>query len=143
RHVYFDTDHPDDLEPTYGGHSIAHWDGDTLVVDTIGFNGTGEINKALHSDKMHVTQRITKSADGRTLSIDTTLVDPDTFTEPLTIEREWAWLPGRQPLEFDCEENPREDNFADIVFESEYLRPICIRYEGEGEQLSYVRCEEP
>jgi len=141
RHVYFDESHPRDLEPTYGGHAIARWDGDTLVVDTVGFNGTGEINKAVHSDKLHVTQRIRKSDDGTVLRIQTTLEDPETFTEPLTIDREWVWLPGRQPLEFDCEENPREDNFANMVFESEYLRPVCIQYQGEGDQLSYVRCE--
>jgi hypothetical protein len=141
RQIFFRDEHPANLDPTYGGDSIAHWEGDTLVVDTIGYNGTGELNKAVYSDKLHVTQRFTKSTDGTVLSIRTTLEDPATFTEPVIVEREWVWLPGRQPLEFDCEENPREDNFAGMVFESEYLRPVCIQYQGEGDQLSYVRCE--
>jgi hypothetical protein len=141
RHVYFDDEHPETIVPSYGGDAIAHWDGDTLVIDTIGFNGTGDLNKAVYSDQLHVVQRFTKSADGRSLSITTTLTDPATFTEPLTVEREWVWLAGRQPLEFDCEENPREDNFSGMVFESEYLRPVCIQYQGEGDQLSYVKCE--
>jgi hypothetical protein len=143
RHIYFDDAHPADLVPSYGGHSIARWDGDTLVVDTVGFNGTGELNKAVYSTALHITQRIRKSDDGTVLSFKTTLEDPATFTEPVVVEREWVWLPGRQPLEFDCEENPREDNFSGMVFESEYLRPVCIQHEGEGEQLSYVRCEAP
>jgi hypothetical protein len=141
RQVYLDDEFPDEMVPSYGGTSIAHWDADTLVVETRGFNGTGDLNKAVYSDQLTIDQRFTKSADGRTLSITTTLEDPETFSEPLVVEREWVWLPGRQPLEFDCEENPREDNFSDMVFESEYLRPVCIQYQGEGDQLSFVRCE--
>ena len=141
RHVYFDDEHPNTIVPSYGGHAIARWDGDTLVIDTVGFNGTGDLNKAVYSDQLHVVQRFTKSADGRSLSITMTLTDPATFAEPLVVEREWVWLAGRQPLEFDCEENPREDNFSGMVFESEYLRPVCIQHQGEGDQLSYVSCE--
>jgi hypothetical protein len=141
RHVYFADKHPETIVPSYGGDAIASWDGDALVIDTIGFNGTGDLNNAVYSDQLHVVQRFTKSADGRSLSISTTLTDPATFTEPLTVEREWVWVAGRQPLEFDCEENPREDNFSGMVFESEYLRPVCVQYQGEGDQLSYVSCE--
>ena len=143
RHVYFDDAHAANPVPSYGGDAIASWDGDTLVIDTTGFNGTGDLNKAVYSDELHIVQRFTKSADGKTLSIRTTLTDPATFTEPLVVEREWVWLAGRQPLEFDCEENPREDNFQDMVFESEYLRPVCVQHEGEGDELSYVSCEKP
>ena len=141
RHVYFDDEHPDEIVPSYGGHAIARWDGDTLVIDTIGFNGTGDLNNAVYSDQLHIVQRFTKSADGRSLGITTTMTDPETFTAPLVVEREWSWLAGRQPLEFDCEENPREDNFSDMIFEAEYLRPVCIQYQGQGDELSYVSCE--
>lgn len=143
RQVYFADEHPADLEPSYGGHSIAHWDGNTLRVDTIGYNGRGVLDNAVHSSAMHMTQTITKSADGLTLHIETTLDDPAIFTEPVTVTREWAWVNGQQPLEFDCEENPREDNFSGMIFEEEYLRPICIQHEGEGEELSKVVCEQP
>jgi hypothetical protein len=143
RQVYFADAHPADLEPSYGGHSIAHWEGNTLMVDAIGYNGRGVLNNAVHSDAMHMTQAITKSADGMTLSLDITLEDPAIFTQPVTIKREWAWVNGQQPLEFDCEENPREDNFSGMVFEEEYLRPICIQYEGKGEELSQVVCDKP
>ncbi|HEX6996323.1 MAG TPA: hypothetical protein VF339_19490 [Gammaproteobacteria bacterium] len=144
RQVYFADEHPEDLEPSYGGHSIARWDGNTLVVDTIGYNGRGVLNnEVVHSAAMHMTQRIMKSADGLTLHVETTLEDPAIFTEPVTVAREWAWVNGQQPLEFDCEENPREDNFSGMIFEEEYLRPICIQHEGEGEELSTVVCEKP
>src|SRR5690606_24209390 len=79
RQVYFADAHPADLEPSYGGHSIARWDGDTLLVDSIGYNGRGVLNDALHSDQMHMTQSITKSEDGMTLYIDITLDDPAIF----------------------------------------------------------------
>jgi hypothetical protein len=52
RQVYFADAHPADLEPSYGGHSIAHWDGNTLIVDAIGYNGRGVLNNAVHSDAM-------------------------------------------------------------------------------------------
>jgi len=143
RQVYFADEHPDDITPSYGGDSIARWEGNTLHVDTIGYNGRGVLNNAVHSDSMHMTQTITKSADGKLLSIDITLDDPATFTEPVQLHREWSWVNGQQPIEFDCEENPREDNFSGMAFEEEYLRPICIQHEGEGEQLSYVTCEAP
>jgi hypothetical protein len=143
RQVYFADEHPQDITPSYGGDAIAHWEGNTLHVDTIGYNGRGVLNNAVHSADMHMTQTITKSADGKLLTIDITLDDPATFSEPLQLHREWGWINGQQPIEFDCEENPREDNFSGMVFEEEYLRPVCIQYEGEGEALSYVRCETP
>jgi hypothetical protein len=143
RQVYFADTHPADLAPSYGGHSIARWQGNTLLVDTIGYNGRGVLDNAVHSADMHMTQAITKSADGLSLQIEITLDDPATFTQPLTLKREWGWINGQQPLEFDCEENPREDNFSGMVFEEEYLRPVCIQHEGEGEALSTVVCQKP
>lgn len=143
RQVYFADEHPEDLVPSYGGHSIARWDGNTLRVDSIGYNGRGVLDNAVHSDDLHMTQAITKSADGMRLQIDITLEDPAIFTQPVTLKREWAWVNGQQPLEFDCEENPREDNFSGMVFEEEYLRPVCIQHEGAGEELSKVVCEQP
>ena len=143
RQVYFDAAHPENLEPSYGGHSIARWEGNTLIVDTIGYNGRGVLNDAVHSSAMHMTQAITKSADGMSLQIDITLDDPAIFTQPVMLKREWAWVNGQQPLEFDCDENPRVDNFSGMIFEEEYLRPFCIQHQGEGAELSKVVCEKP
>jgi hypothetical protein len=142
RQAFFADAHPANVTPTYGGDSIARWDGDVLVVDTIGFNGRGELGGTFHGTGLHLVQRFGKSADGKTLHVEATIEDPETLTEPLVVQVDWTWLPGRQPLEFDCEENPREDNFADLQFdgEQEYLRPVCVQHEGEGDELSKVVC---
>ena len=151
RHVYLNQAHPKHLTPSYEGDSTGHWEGNTLVVDTIGYNGRGELgyaqprdgklNGTVYSDQMHMVQRMTKSADGRELTIETTLEDPKTLTHPVTTKRKWLWVYGQQPLEFDCEENPTEDNFADMVFPDEYLRPVCVRHEGKGAAHSQVICD--
>lgn len=150
RHVYLNQRHPARITPSYGGDSIGHWEGNTLVVDTVGYNGRGELGYAqpragkldgtTYSDAMHFVQRFTKSADGKELTIESTLDDPKTLKHPVTATRKWLWVYGQQPLEFDCEENPSEDNFADMVFPDAYLRPVCIRYEGKGTELSKVVC---
>ena len=75
--------HPDDVEPSFLGDSVAHWEGDTLVVDVIGFNektwlaGVGTI----HSEKLHVTERYTRDSSD-TIRYDVTIEDPDVFTKP-------------------------------------------------------------
>ncbi len=150
RHVYLNQPHPKHLTPSYDGDSIGHWDGNTLVIDTVGYNGRGELGYAqprggkldgtTYSDAMHFVQRITKSPDGKELTVASTLEDPKTLAHPVTTTRKWLWVYGQQPLEFDCEENPTEDNFADMVFPDEYLRPVCIRYEGKGTAPSQVIC---
>jgi hypothetical protein len=143
RQVYLKREHSKNPEPTYGGESVAHWEGNTLVIDTIGYNGRGDLQGAVHSNKMHLVERITKSADGRTLVIDASFEDPETLAEAVHVRKEWAWLNGQQPLEFDCEENPREDNFSGMLFEDEYLKPVCIQHEGRGMEPSKVVCTAP
>jgi hypothetical protein len=140
-HIYLNQQHPKHIVPSYDGDSVGHWEGNTLVIDTIGFNGRGEFEGTVHSDQMHLVQRISKSADGKSLTIESTLDDPKILAHPVTVTKRWVWLAGQQPLEFDCEENPREDNFAGIVFADEYLRPVCIQYEGKGSEPSKVVCD--
>jgi hypothetical protein len=140
-HVYLNQEHPKHIVPSYDGDSVGHWEGNTLVIDTVGYNGRGELEGTVHSEQMHVVQRISKSEDGKSLTIDSTIDDPKVLAHPVTVTKRWVWLTGQQPLEFDCEENPREDNFAGIVFADEYLRPVCIQHEGEGSAPSKVTCE--
>jgi hypothetical protein len=143
RQVYLNRPHPKKPVPSYGGDSVGHWEGNTLVVDTLGYNGRGDLSGAVHSTRMHLVQRFTKSADGRTLVIDSTFDDPETLAEPVHVRKEWGWLNGQQPLEFDCEENPREDNFSGMLFEDDYLKPVCIQHEGRGMETSKVVCTPP
>ena len=70
RTIHLDQDsHPDNLEPSRGGHSIGKWDGDTLVVDTIGF-AEGYLDGrsgAKHSDQLHIVERVSRGEDSKSL----------------------------------------------------------------------------
>jgi hypothetical protein len=74
--------HRTDLEPSYFGDSVGHWDSDTLVVDVIGFNDLSWIGSdgRFHSEAMHVIERFTRSGD--TLKYEVTVEDPNVFTKP-------------------------------------------------------------
>ena len=79
--------HPpaDDLDPTFNGHSIGHWEGKTLVIDTIGFNGRGALlGPVQKSDKTHVVERMSWSADGKVLTDQFTMEDPVSLAKPWT-----------------------------------------------------------
>jgi hypothetical protein len=90
RLIYTDgRQHPKDLDTSYFGHSIGHWEGDTLVVDTVALNDETWLAQAqdgsvkhstLHSDKLHVVERISRSGD--TLTYAVTVEDPIMFTKP-------------------------------------------------------------
>jgi len=75
--------HPEDLDPTWLGNAIGHWEGDTLVVDTIGFKDKSWLDTAghPHSDALHLTERI-RRVDHDTLQNDLTFDDPKTYTKP-------------------------------------------------------------
>jgi hypothetical protein len=96
----------DDLDGTYTGEAIAHWDGDTLVVDTWGFNSNtwfDQIGGYFHSEDMHVVERFHR--DGNTLTWTATVEDPQVLLEPWTTTprvallnpRPNAMLPESQP----------------------------------------------
>ena len=101
--------HPDDVVPTYMGDSVAKWDGDTLVVDVIGFNdktwltGTG----TLHSDALHVTERYTR-VDRDQIDYEVTMDDPNVFTKPWTIHTNLMLREGTRLREYVCVENNLE-----------------------------------
>jgi hypothetical protein len=68
--------HPDRLKPTYAGHSIGHWDGDTLVVDTVGFAAGVLSPPTLSSEKMHIVERFTLDQQKMSLRRDYSVTDP-------------------------------------------------------------------
>ncbi len=75
--------HPADWDPTWLGHSIGHWDGDTLVVDTVGMNDKTWLDTAghPHSDALRIVERI-RRVDHNTLENTLTFEDPKTYTKP-------------------------------------------------------------
>ncbi len=108
--VTMDQPHPANINPTWFGDSVGKWDGDTLVIDTIGFNGKTRLDTIghQHSDALHVTQRM-KRLDAQHLQMELTVDDPKVYTKPWTNTRVFALMkPGQGLLEYSCEENNRD-----------------------------------
>ena len=85
RTIHMDmTEHPKTVEPSLTGHSIGRWDGDALVVDTVGF-APGMLNRTLpHSEQLHVVERFWFDPQTRQLRREYTATDPRFLTEPVT-----------------------------------------------------------
>jgi hypothetical protein len=88
RQIYLDgRPHPKDPNPTWLGHSIGHWDGDTLVVDTIGFNGLAWYERGLPAtEDLHVIERYRRPDLGH-LELEMTVEDPAVLERPWTTKR--------------------------------------------------------
>jgi hypothetical protein len=112
RHIYTDgRPLPADPDLKFHGTSVGRWEGDTLVVETIGFSPLTDIARNIpHSGKMRIVERF-RLADPETMSIETTITDPDVLRAPListrTLRRHRNWTTA----EYICEENNR--NFVD------------------------------
>ena len=102
---------PDDIWPTYSGDSIGHWEGDTLVFDTIGMKGSPyqiiDRTGAISSDQLHTVTRMRK-VDDRTIEADMVLTDPVAFTGPWHVVKRFRKLPvGSRAYDYACGENQR------------------------------------
>ena len=98
--------HKDELVLTYYGTSTGHWDGDTLVVDTVGFNEKFWFSNGglPHTEALHLTERFTRPDLG-TLKYQVTVDDPQTYTRPWTGGWTIRWVPDEEIQEYFCEEN--------------------------------------
>jgi hypothetical protein len=107
RTIYMDgRSHPDNLEPSYYGYSIGHWKGDTLVVDTRGFNEDFWIEKQglPHTDRLHLIERFTRT-DYKTMKYEVTIDDPGAYTRPWSAGFLLGWDEGEEVFEYICQEN--------------------------------------
>ncbi len=108
RVVYMDgRKHPDDLFPTWYGHSIGRWEGDTLVIDTVGYNDKFWFDSrgTPHTEQLHTIERWSRPNFG-TLVDDFTLDDPGAFSRPVQLKFTAKVLPpGNELMEFVCTEN--------------------------------------
>ena len=84
RRIYMNVPHSEHVKPSWYGESVGYYDGDTLVIDTIGLNSRTFIDgyRTPHSEKLHVVERWKKIEDGQGLEVAVTIDDPDTFNEP-------------------------------------------------------------
>ena len=142
RHIYINATHSKDLRPSYQGESVAHWDGSTLVIDTIGFNGHGQIDEMgnPHSARLHLVERMTLDPDGKSFQDVVTFDDPVNYTKPFTKTRRFVRAAGARLLDYDCAENPRADELDTLKFENDWYKPVCSRPVGDGTKNEVVVC---
>jgi hypothetical protein len=107
RQIHMDRQHPKEFDTlTYNGDSIGKWDGDALVVDTIGFNDITWLDHVglPHSEALHVVERI-RRMDHDTLQDDFTIEDAKAFTKPWKAQQIYKLKPGWEIAEYVCDNN--------------------------------------
>ena len=98
--------HPANVSPSYFGHSVGWWEGDTLVIDTVGFNERAWMERwgMPHTDRLHTIERLTRP-DFNTLNYEITIDDPGAYTAPWTSGYTKQWQSGVEIFEYVCQQN--------------------------------------
>jgi hypothetical protein len=110
RIIYMDgRPHPKDFVPDYYGHNVGHWEGDTLVIDSVGYNEKFWIDRGQHphTEKMHMIEKLTRT-DANTIRYEVTIDDPGAYTAPWTGQFSLRYVPTDELFEYVCQDN----NFA-------------------------------
>jgi len=102
---------PDDPQPSWLGYSVGKWDGDSLVVDSTGFNDRGWLDARghTHSEALHLTERFHRLDYGH-MEVALTIDDPKTYTRPFTIHLKQRLVPDSDLLESFCAENEKDSH---------------------------------
>jgi len=105
---------PKDPQPSWLGYSVGKWDGDSLVVDSNGFNDRGWLDARghAHSEDLHLTERFHRLNFGE-MEVKLTIDDPKTYTKPFSITLEQRLLPDTDLLESFCAENEKDATHVD------------------------------
>jgi hypothetical protein len=100
---------PRDAQPTWMGYSIGRWEGDTLVVETIGQNGKTwlDMRGLPGTEALRIIERYTRPSVGR-IDIDVTIDDPKAYTKPWSVKLSWNLVPDTDLIESICEENNKD-----------------------------------
>jgi len=100
---------PDDPNPTWLGYSVGHWEGETLVVDSAGFNDKFLIDMARHptSESLRIQERFRRRDFGH-MDLQITIDDPKMYTRPITFKVTQLLLPDSDILEYFCAENEKD-----------------------------------
>jgi hypothetical protein len=110
RQIFLDGRQPvKDAEPRFMGYSTGKWEGDTLVVDTTGFNDRTWLDGMghPHSDALHLVERFRRRDVGH-LEIETTVNDPKSYTKPITYTVTATLIPDQDLLEYFCSDNEKD-----------------------------------
>jgi hypothetical protein len=118
RFIHMDEKQPDKPPPlTWLGHSVGHWEGDTLVVDTIAERPENEIYPHLRATpKTHFVERIRKIDGGKKLEDVFTVDDPDYYPTPFHLRLEYLWWPQTRVREYVCEEADHPEDEAAAAY---------------------------
>src|SRR5262249_2269869 len=99
---------PKDPSPAWMGYSVGHWDNDTLVVESTGYNDRSWLENGYpHTEHMHLTERIRRRNFGN-LEIVTTFSDPEVYSKLWTMTQNGLYLPDTDLLEYVCAENEKD-----------------------------------
>ena len=105
RQIFLDSrEHPDNPNPSWMGHSVGRWEGDTLVVDTIHFNDRGWTDVYPRTHMLRMEERYRRSDYGH-LELQVTFEDPGVFEEPWIWNQTWDLAPQEELMEYVCENN--------------------------------------
>jgi hypothetical protein len=110
RVVYMDgRPHPADVKPTFHGHATGKWEGETLVVDSVGYNERFWLTREgiPHTSKLHLIERFTRP-EYDTLRYEATIEDPESYTAPWSGGWAIPWNPNDEMYEYVCQENNRD-----------------------------------
>jgi len=109
RQIFMNAKHPADPDPTWFGHSVGHWEGNTLIVDTVGFNDKFwfDYKGHPHTEKLHTIERYTRTDEGH-MAIEVTIDDPGAYTQPFTTVGRAQLMTGAELLEYICQENNQD-----------------------------------
>ena len=133
---------PADPNPTWYGYSVGHWDGDTLVVDSAGFNNRTWLDRAGHghSESLRVTEKFRRTDFGH-MQYEMTLDDPETFYKPLTFKLGVTYAPDTDMLETVCNESDRNRmHMISTANQGIKLTPeVMAKYTGHYEFVSGSR----
>ena len=107
RHIYLNVPHSAQPTPTWYGESVGHYDGEELVIDTIGLNDKTFVDnyRTPHTDQLHVVERFKMIDGGKTLQVTMTVDDPGAYNMPWKAIQRWRRTEDRAMLEEYCAEN--------------------------------------
>jgi hypothetical protein len=109
RRIYLDRAHPKNPIPTWNGHSVGRWEGDTLIVDTVGFNDKSWLFGGMepHTEEAHLMEHVRLVANGAFMEINVTVEDRHALTSAYTYNRYYRRQPGTTEMpEGACNEDP-------------------------------------
>ena len=116
--------HPENVHPTYFGHSVGRWEGDTLVIDTVGFNEKTwlDFGGHMHTDQLHTVEYISRPYK-EVLHYEAVIDDPGAYTKPWTVAWDISWSEGQELQDYICQENNKflldmTDDYGEPFFET-------------------------